>query len=139
MTDTRPARREWYGYHFPELVRIVADNLLYAKLVLLIKRRSALTDASQPALEETLMNSAQAQQVLDAAKASMGMEISDIDLVNINAFASRVVSLTNVRAELAWRCCGFFIAFFYLSLRPDHPPDTNRSTASRCTSTCPSA
>src|SRR5690606_9200665 len=26
--------REWYGWHFPELVKIVNDNYLYAKVVL---------------------------------------------------------------------------------------------------------
>ena len=25
--------REWYGWHFPEMTRIVADNITYAKTV----------------------------------------------------------------------------------------------------------
>ena len=25
--------REWYGWHFPEMGRIVADNIMYAKAV----------------------------------------------------------------------------------------------------------
>ena len=25
--------REWYGWHFPEMTKIVADNILYAKTV----------------------------------------------------------------------------------------------------------
>jgi nucleolar protein 58 len=25
--------REWYGWHFPELTKIIPDNILYAKLV----------------------------------------------------------------------------------------------------------
>ena len=25
--------REWYGWHFPELSKIVTDNLIYAKVV----------------------------------------------------------------------------------------------------------
>lgn len=25
--------REWYGWHFPELSKIVTDNLVYAKVV----------------------------------------------------------------------------------------------------------
>ena len=40
---------------------------------------------------------------MDAAKHSMGMEISDIDLINIDSFSSRVVSLTEVcDVILAW-------------------------------------
>ena len=28
--------REWYGWHFPELSKIITDNLIYAKTVLKI-------------------------------------------------------------------------------------------------------
>ena len=28
--------REWYGWHFPELVKVVADNFQYAKLCILL-------------------------------------------------------------------------------------------------------
>jgi RNA processing factor Prp31 len=28
--------REWYGWHFPELGKIVTDNLLYARMVRLM-------------------------------------------------------------------------------------------------------
>ena len=28
--------REWYGWHFPELSKIITDNLIYAKSVLKI-------------------------------------------------------------------------------------------------------
>lgn len=92
--------KEWYGYHFPELVKIVVDNYLYAKVCQQIKRRSSMTEDSLAALEAILMNSAQAQQVVDASRSSMGMEISDIDLLNIDSFSSRVVSLTEYRRGL---------------------------------------
>lgn len=32
--------REWYGWHFPELSKIVQDNILYAKTVKLMGDRS---------------------------------------------------------------------------------------------------
>lgn len=31
--------REWYGWHFPELAKIVQDNILYAKAVKLMGDR----------------------------------------------------------------------------------------------------
>merc|ERR1712128_95412 len=34
--------REWYSYHFPELIKIVPENALYAKVVKLIKNRKEL-------------------------------------------------------------------------------------------------
>lgn len=39
-------------------------------------------------------------QVLDAAKASMGQDISAIDLINIETFARRVISLAEYRQKL---------------------------------------
>jgi nucleolar protein 58 len=32
--------REWYGWHFPELTKIVADNIQYAKVVKLMGNRT---------------------------------------------------------------------------------------------------
>ena len=32
--------REWYGWHFPELAKIVQDNILYAKAAKLMGDRS---------------------------------------------------------------------------------------------------
>ena len=31
--------REWYSYHFPELVKIVNDNSMYVKVTKVIKNR----------------------------------------------------------------------------------------------------
>ena len=28
------ARKEWYGWHFPEMAKILVDNVAYAKVVL---------------------------------------------------------------------------------------------------------
>merc|ERR1712076_236984 len=103
--------REWYSYHFPELVKIVNDNYVFAKCVKLLKDRKALLLAisEDPAketemlgkLEEILMDSGKAKTVIDAAKASMGMDISAVDLLNIDMFASRVVALADYRKGLS--------------------------------------
>ncbi|XP_061640865.1 nucleolar protein 56 [Phyllopteryx taeniolatus] len=92
--------REWYGYHFPELVRIVPDNSLYCRLAQLIGNRKELTDESVASLEEVVMDNAKAQAILDASRSSMGMDISPIDLINIERFSNRVVSLAAYRLEL---------------------------------------
>ncbi|XP_037107859.1 nucleolar protein 56 [Syngnathus acus] len=92
--------REWYGYHFPELVRIVPDNSLYCRLAQLIGNRKELTDESVASLEEVVMDNAKAQAILDASRSSMGMDISPIDLINIERFSNRVVSLGAYRLEL---------------------------------------
>ncbi|KAM9410005.1 nucleolar protein 56 [Pholidichthys leucotaenia] len=92
--------REWYGYHFPELIKIVSDNSLYCRVAQLIGNRKDLTEESLESLEEVVMDSAKAQAILDASRSSMGMDISPIDLINIERFSNRVVSLAAYRQEL---------------------------------------
>jgi len=103
--------REWYSYHFPELVKIVNDNYAFAKCVKLLKNRKELLESISEdsaketeilgKLEEVLMDSGKAKTVIDAAKASMGMDISPVDLLNIDMFASRVVALADYRKMVA--------------------------------------
>ncbi|XP_071506783.1 nucleolar protein 56-like [Diadema antillarum] len=92
--------KEWYSYHFPELVKIVPDNALYAKVAHFIQNRKELTEDSLEGLEELVMDSAKAQAILDAARSSMGMDISPIDLINIERFATRVIALSDYRKSL---------------------------------------
>jgi len=92
--------REWYSYHFPELFRIVADNVLYAQLAQSIGDRKTLSEESLEKLEEILGDADKAQMVLDASKSSMGMDISPLDLINVSRFASRVIGLVDYRKSL---------------------------------------
>ena len=92
--------REWYSWHFPEMIKIVSDNLLYAKLAKFIKNKSLLTDAQLEQLEEICGDATKAKQILDASRASMGTDISEFDMINIESFASRVISLAEYRKNL---------------------------------------
>lgn len=58
-------------------------------------------------LTEILSDEAKAQEVIDAARASMGQDISPIDLINIQTFASRVISLAEYRCAGCRFACGF--------------------------------
>ncbi|KAL6111800.1 nop56 [Pungitius sinensis] len=92
--------REWYGYHFPELIKIVSDNFMYCRMAQLIGNRKELSEESLPSLEEVVMDAPKAQAILEASRSSMGMDISPIDLINIERFSTRVVSLASYRLEL---------------------------------------
>uniref|UniRef100_A0A8C5Q2G9 Nucleolar protein 56 n=1 Tax=Leptobrachium leishanense TaxID=445787 RepID=A0A8C5Q2G9_9ANUR len=92
--------REWYGYHFPELVKIVADNYTYCRMAKYIGNRKELSEDKLEEMEEIVMDSAKAQAVLDASRSSMGMDISPIDLINIESFSTRVISLSEYRKGL---------------------------------------
>ncbi|KAM6494530.1 hypothetical protein JOM56_010891 [Amanita muscaria] len=94
--------REWYGYHFPELVKLVPDNQLYARVVQFIGDKETLTEEKLPELASLLDDdSILAQNILDAARGSMGSSLSEIDMLNISSFALRVVapSLTALLGE----------------------------------------
>lgn len=67
--------REWYSYHFPELVKIVNDNFMYSKVARFIKDRKTLSEESLEGLEELVMDSAKAQAILDASRSSMGKKL----------------------------------------------------------------
>lgn len=64
--------REWYSWHFPELVKIINDNYLYARVVKLIEDKSKLTDDMVPALTDVLGDEDKAKEIVEAGKASMG-------------------------------------------------------------------
>ncbi|KAI0252192.1 hypothetical protein BJV78DRAFT_1205670 [Lactifluus subvellereus] len=93
--------REWYGYHFPELVKLVPDNYEYARAAKFIGAKETLTTDKLPDLAALLGDdTTRAQNVIDAAAGSMGSILSDIDMLNISAFATRVVSIADYRKSL---------------------------------------
>ncbi|KAG6747175.1 hypothetical protein POTOM_049556 [Populus tomentosa] len=92
--------REWYSWHFPELAKIVNDNYLYAKLAKFIDDKSKLSEDKLPELTDLLGDEDKAKEVVEAAKASMGQDLSPIDLINVQQFAQRVMDLSEYRKKL---------------------------------------
>ncbi|KAG6619044.1 hypothetical protein I3842_Q110700 [Carya illinoinensis] len=92
--------REWYSWHFPELVKIVSDNYLYAKVAKYIEDKSKLSDDSIPGLTDVVGDEDRAKEIVDAAKASMGQDLSPVDLINVHQFAQRVMDLSDYRRKL---------------------------------------
>ncbi|KAF5770108.1 putative Nop domain, helix hairpin bin domain superfamily, Nop domain superfamily protein [Helianthus annuus] len=88
--------REWYGWHFPELAKIVQDNILYAKAVKLMGYR---TNAAKLDFSEILSEEIETE-LKEAAVVSMGTEVSELDLVNIKDLCDQVLSLSEYRAQL---------------------------------------
>ncbi|KMQ97108.1 nucleolar protein 56 [Lasius niger] len=93
--------REWYSYHFPELAKIVPENHLYAKVARVIQDRKELTNDKLAAIEEVVMDSEKAKAIVNAANSSMGMDINETDLKNVEQFAKRVVALVNYRKKMS--------------------------------------
>ena len=89
--------KEWYGWHFPEMGRIVNDNLAYARVILSMGMRTTAVKAD---LTEILPEEIETA-VKAAAEVSMGTEITTEDLENIQALAEQVVSFTEYRQQLS--------------------------------------
>jgi nucleolar protein 58 len=89
--------KEWYGWHFPEMGRIVNDNLAYARIILKVgMRTSCSTTDLTDILPEEIETAVKA-----AAEVSMGTEITDEDLENIKLLAEQVVGFTEYRQQLS--------------------------------------
>eukprot|EP01061_Rhynchopus_euleeides_P040524 TRINITY_DN697_c0_g3_i1.p2 TRINITY_DN697_c0_g3~~TRINITY_DN697_c0_g3_i1.p2 ORF type:complete len:486 (+),score=266.49 TRINITY_DN697_c0_g3_i1:74-1531(+) len=91
--------KEWYGWHFPELLKIVTDSGHFCRLTVLLKNKEDVTDSMLPQITEIVNDEEVAQQVLAMAKVSMGGAISAVDMVNIEAFAFRLARLMQLREE----------------------------------------
>ena len=88
--------KEWYGWHFPELAKLITDSVAYARIILTMGVRSK---AAETDLSEILPEEAE-EQVKAAAEVSMGTEITELDLENIRALADQIVDFAAYREQL---------------------------------------
>ena len=88
--------REWYGWHFPEIGKIVTDNMAYANV---IKKMGMRTNAKDCDLDDVLEEEI-AQDVKEAAEISMGTEISETDIMHIQSLADQVLAINEYRDQL---------------------------------------
>ena len=103
-----------------ELVKIIADNYMYCRCALAIKDKATLSDGHVSALAEITGDEDKAKEVVEAAKASMGQDISPVDMMNIESFAKRVIKLAEYRTNLhnylneKMQAVRVFISFLFL-------------------------
>nr|PNR51369.1 hypothetical protein PHYPA_010555 [Physcomitrium patens] len=81
--------REWYGWHFPELAKIVQANVQYAKLVKLMGGRTNTADLDFSGILQEEVES----EMKEAAVISMGTEVSNHDMLNIKSLCDQVIAL----------------------------------------------
>jgi len=92
--------KEWYGWHFPELGKIVTDNVVFAQSVVLIGMRTNVKSLSDEELQEVVPEEI-AQEVREAAEISMGTEILKDDERHIKTLAGQVIAISAYRVNLA--------------------------------------
>lgn len=93
--------REWYAWHFPELAKIVTDNVAFAKVARVVRVRDSFDSAGQAdALVAACGADEVAADINKAMKSSMGQDIVQMDMDNIDHFAGEVIKLSEMRKSL---------------------------------------
>eukprot|EP00753_Platysulcus_tardus_P008157 PLAT157.3.p1 GENE.PLAT157.3~~PLAT157.3.p1 ORF type:complete len:532 (+),score=348.89 PLAT157.3:23-1618(+) len=88
--------REWYGWHFPEMGKIVVDNLQYCRVILKMGFRAGCKSCDF----SDVLSADVEEQLKEAAERSMGSEITDSDLANVSGLCTQVIDLSEYRAQL---------------------------------------
>eukprot|EP01084_Bolivina_argentea_P054876 100632_1 len=109
--------KEWYGWHFPELTKIISDQINYCKVMKIIKEKSNLKclynseNLDEKAIEmkkqliEVLGDEDVVNDVISVSKTSMGIDVSKIDMIEMQIFATRIVKLAEFRVNLYAYLC----------------------------------
>jgi nucleolar protein 56 len=89
--------REWYGVYFPELDRLIEKHETYARLVINLGYKE---DYILEALEKENIPKERAQLLAKAAESSMGADIAELDLQQIQALAKNVLEFYELRKNM---------------------------------------
>ena len=89
--------REWFGLHYPELDRLLDKHETYARLVVNLGKRENFTVEN---LEKEGLPNKKAQSIAKVAAASMGADLGDDDLAQIQDICRNVLELYRVRQSL---------------------------------------
>ena len=89
--------REWYGVHFPELDRLIVKHETYARLTLNLGDKS---NFMFEALEKEKVPKAKAKAIADVALSSMGADVAEADLAQIQALSRDVLALYELRKSM---------------------------------------
>jgi len=96
--------KEWYCWHFPELSRVVPDIKQFVRAANFIQQKKTLLEdeEKQKGLADVLDGDDDvAKAIIEAARSSMGADLSEIDMLNISSFSVRVISLIEYRKQLS--------------------------------------
>ncbi len=89
--------REWYGLHFPELDRLIDKHETYARLIVDFGKKDDLTAED---LEKEGLPKAKAKQIAEIATASMGADLSEEDMEQMQAMCKSTLELSSLRQSL---------------------------------------
>lgn len=86
--------KEWYGFHFPELIEIIPGSLEYASAVRVIGRKINVESLSEKELKDI-------EKIKEKARMSFGTEIDNEEAERIKATAVDIIKMFNYKDELS--------------------------------------
>jgi len=89
--------REWYGIHFPELDRLIEKHETYARLVINLGYKESF---SIEALEKEGIPKDKAENIEMVAEKSMGADMAEQDLKEIQALGKNVLEMYELRRNM---------------------------------------
>jgi nucleolar protein 56 len=89
--------REWYGVYFPELDRLIEKHETYSRMVMNLGYKENYTTDT---LEKENIPKERAGLVVKAAESSMGADIAEPDLQQIQALARNVLEFYELRKNM---------------------------------------
>ncbi len=89
--------REWYGIHFPELDRLLEKHETYARLVVRLGNKDNFIVEK---LEKEDVPKAKAEGIAKVAEKSMGADITEADLEQIQTLSRDILNLYQLRQDL---------------------------------------
>ena len=89
--------REWYGIHFPEMDRLLEKHETYARLVVDLGSRDNFSTEN---LEKEDVTKSKAEAIAKVAEQSMGADLEETDLKQIQTLCKDILSLYKLRDSL---------------------------------------
>jgi len=89
--------REWYGIHFPELDRLIDKHETHARLVFKLGSKDNFTEEK---LEKEDIPRSNAKKIAKSAETSMGADLTETDLTQIQTLCKSVLKLYQLRQTL---------------------------------------
>jgi len=89
--------REWYGLHFPELTRLINNHEVYVRLVHSLGKRENFSEKN---LGKHGLQAGKINQVVRAAQTSMGADLYDADIEQIQTLCAQFLSLHGARKKI---------------------------------------
>jgi len=89
--------REWYGIHFPELDRLLEKHETYARLVVKLGSKGNFTVEG---LVKEEVPASKAEGIAKVAEKSMGADLAEADLAQIQALCKEITNLYQLRQDL---------------------------------------